>query len=125
MPNWIPTLTSILLLGLLGWSATRPDVCEGMTLVFHNGSFPSCHVVTEFGLARFGSLEDCPNECDRQHYRALGAASRRRKMSGRGFSEIKGTENVNEANEQAVDEGYDKLNKAVHAFNSATALLEG
>ena len=79
--NWILALTSVCLVALAGWTATRPDACEGMRLVFHNGSF-GCHAVTDTGLVRFGTLDDCANECDRQHYKALGGATGRRSLVG-------------------------------------------
>ena len=77
--NWILALTSVCLVALSGWTAARPDACEGMRLVFHNGSF-GCHGVTDTGLVRFGTLDDCANECDRQHYKALGGATGRRSL---------------------------------------------
>ena len=76
--NWILALTSVCLVGLAGWSATRPDACEEMTLTFHNGTLHSCLTVTETGLARRGSVDDCPNECDAHHHQAASEGAGRR-----------------------------------------------
>ena len=75
--NWLLALTSVCLVGLVGWTAA-PDACEGMRLVFHNGTLPSCLSVTDIGLARSGTLDDCPGSCDRLHYRNAKETSRRR-----------------------------------------------
>jgi len=85
--NLILALTSVCLVALAGWTAARPDACEGMTLVFHNGSF-GCHAVTDTGLVRFGTLDDCLNECDRQHYKALGDSRRRLQMEANRAGEM-------------------------------------
>ena len=70
--NWILALTSVCLVGLAGWTATRPDACDDLTHVFHNGSMHSCLAVTDSGFQALGSIDDCPNDCDRRQYKALG-----------------------------------------------------
>ena len=76
--NLILALSSVCLVALAGWTA-RPDACEGMLLVFHKGTLQSCLGVTDTGLVRLGSVDDCPNECDGHHHRA--AIEGRRRMS--------------------------------------------
>ena len=78
--NWILALTSVCLVGLLGWTAAQPDACDDLTHVFHNGSMQSCLAVTDSGFQALGSIDDCPNACDRRQYKALGGGMSTRRL---------------------------------------------
>lgn len=79
-PSWRRLLFGGVLLGLLtgaffaGYAVAEEDVCKGGVWTFTNdSSVDHCHILGETSLEAVGNLEDCPNECDKLHWKAWKA----------------------------------------------------
>lgn len=84
-PSWRRLLFGGILLGLLtgaffaGYAVAEDDVCKDRIWIFTNdSSTPTCHILGETSLEAVGSLEDCPHECDKLHWKANNLLTSRR-----------------------------------------------